>query len=147
MRKRGFGARVIRLGNESKAGALGRAAWTLGEESRDARWCPASALQAAVRCPLGPDLGSAAVGPSVSLPLQSSVDRDQNRVMLLGILRFQGSQNPRISPDEKSGSPGAASRKNLPSGRPGARLLRVGAGLAYCPEPLPGWEKVCAAIS
>lgn len=39
--KRGFGVRVIRLGIESKAGAADRAAWTLGEESRDARWCPA----------------------------------------------------------------------------------------------------------
>lgn len=112
MRKHGFGTRVIRLGNESKVGASGRAAWTLGEESRDARWCPVSVLQAAARCPLGPDLGSAAARPPVSLPLQSSVDRDQNRVMLLGTLRFQGSQNPSKAgdkSDEKSGSPGAAS--------------------------------------
>lgn len=28
---------LVRLGNESKAGAPGRAAWTLGEENRDAR--------------------------------------------------------------------------------------------------------------
>lgn len=114
--KRGFGVRIIRLGIESKAGAADRAAWTLGEESRDARWCPASSLQATARCPLGPDLGSAAAGPPVSLLLQSSADRDQNRVMLLGILRFRGSQKPQdtpgklgTSPDEKFGSPGPAS--------------------------------------
>lgn len=59
------------------------------------------------RCPLGPDLGSTAAGPPVSLPLQSSVDCDQNRVMLLGILKFQGSQNPRTSSDGMSGCPGA----------------------------------------
>lgn len=35
-------------------------------------WCPASYS----RCPLGPDLGSAAAGPPVSLPFQSPVDRD-----------------------------------------------------------------------
>lgn len=45
--------RVVRLGSESKAGAPGRAAWTLGEESRDARWCPESALQAAAPLSLG----------------------------------------------------------------------------------------------
>lgn len=39
--KREFGVRVIRLGIESKAGAAVLAAWTPGEESRDARWCPA----------------------------------------------------------------------------------------------------------
>lgn len=76
----------------------------------------ASSLQATARCPLGPDLGSAAAGPPVSLPLQSSADSDQNRVMLLGILRFRGSQKPQdtpvklgTSPDEKFGSPGPAS--------------------------------------
>lgn len=40
------------------------------------RWGPVSGLQAAARNPLGPDLGSAAAGPPVSLPLQSPVDRD-----------------------------------------------------------------------
>lgn len=124
------------------------------EESRDALWCPASALQAAACCPLGPDLGSAAAGPPVSLPFQSSVDHDQNRVVLLGILRFRGeggSRNPRIDPRSlgqvlmKSLTPlgplaGGGGGGELTLRKARRSLAPCRAGLAYCPEP-PGGRK------
>lgn len=73
-RKLEFGVRVIRLGNESKAEAAGPVAWTLGKEGQG--HAGVQRPQAAARCPLGPDLGSAAAGPPESLLLQSLADRD-----------------------------------------------------------------------
>lgn len=71
-RNLGFGVRVIRLGNVSKAEAAGPVAWTLGKEGQG--HAGVQRPKAAAHCPLGPDLGSAAAGPPWLL--QSPADRN-----------------------------------------------------------------------